>query len=39
MLGITVQTRQQNVQQARIIPRHGFYVMEVIYEQAPFRRG
>jgi len=35
MLSITVETRQQNVQQDRIIPRHGFYVVEVIYEQAP----
>jgi putative transposase len=37
MLGITVQTKQQNVQQARIVPRHGFYVVEVIYEQAPIQ--
>jgi putative transposase len=35
MLSITVATRRTNVQQARIIPRHGFYVVEVIYEQAP----
>jgi len=34
MLGITLQTRQQNVQQVRIVPRDGFYVVEVIYEQA-----
>jgi putative transposase len=34
MLGITVQTKQQNIQQARIVPRQGFYVVEVIYEQA-----
>jgi IS605 OrfB family transposase len=36
-LGITVQTRQENVQQVRIIPRtrSGFYVVEVIYERAP----
>jgi putative transposase len=37
MLGITVQTKQQHVQQVRIIPRPrgGFYVVEVIYEQDP----
>jgi IS605 OrfB family transposase len=34
-LGITVQTRQSTVQQVRIIPRIGFYVIEVIYERAP----
>jgi putative transposase len=35
MLGITVQTRQSNVQQVRIIPRSGFYVVEVTYECEP----
>jgi putative transposase len=35
MLGITVQSSQQNVQQVRIVPRTEFYVVEVIYEQAP----
>src|SRR5258708_899216 len=35
MLGITVQTQQGNVQQVRIIPRIGFYVVEVIYEREP----
>jgi putative transposase len=35
MLGITVETKRENVQQVRIIPRTGFYVVEVIYEQAP----
>jgi putative transposase len=36
-LNITVQTKQQNVQQVRIIPRtrSGFYVVEVIYEREP----
>jgi IS605 OrfB family transposase len=34
-LDITVQTRQSNIQQVRIIPRIGFYVVEVIYEQEP----
>lgn len=35
MLGIAVQTKQNNVQQVRIIPRHGFYMVEVIYERDP----
>jgi putative transposase len=35
MLGIIVQTKRQNVQQVRIVPRPGFYVVEVVYEQAP----
>jgi len=35
MLGISVKTKQQHIQQVRIIPRIGFYVVEVIYEQAP----
>jgi putative transposase len=37
MLGITVQTRPppHTIQQVRIIPRTGFYVVEVIYERAP----
>jgi putative transposase len=33
-LPIEVQTRQRNVDQVRIVPRHGFYVVEVVYEQA-----
>jgi putative transposase len=37
MLGITVQTRRQHIQQARIVPRHGYYVVEVIYEQEPIQ--
>jgi len=32
MLGIRVKTKQQTVQQVRIIPRISFYVVEVIYE-------
>lgn len=32
-LGITVPTRQHNVKQVRIIPRHGHYVVEVVYER------
>jgi len=35
MLDITVRTKQQNVQQARIVPRHGYYVVEVVYEREP----
>jgi IS605 OrfB family transposase len=35
MLGITVQTQQQDVQHVRIIPRIGFYVVEVVYEREP----
>jgi len=35
MLSITVQTRQQTVQQVRIIPRIGFSVVEVIHEREP----
>lgn len=34
LLAIEVQTKQTNVQQVRIIPRCGFYVLEVVYEQA-----
>lgn len=32
-LGITVPTKQQNIKQVRIVPRHGHYVMEVVYER------
>jgi putative transposase len=35
MLGITVPTRQGTVQQVRIIPRSGFYIVEVLYEREP----
>jgi len=34
LLGIEVQTRQTNVQQVRIVPRCGFYMIEVVYERA-----
>ncbi len=34
-LSITVYTGRSNVQQVRIIPRSGCYVVEVIYEQEP----
>jgi putative transposase len=39
MLGITVKTRCKSVQQVRVIPRIGFYVVEVIYEQEPILAG
>ena len=35
MLSVSVKTKQQNIQQARIIPRIGYYVVEVVYEQEP----
>nr|BBH87408.1 transposase [Thermosporothrix sp. COM3] len=34
-LPIRIKTNHQNVDQVRIIPRHGFYVVEVVYEQEP----
>jgi len=34
-LGISIGTRQTTVQQARIVPRKGYYVVEVIYEREP----
>src|SRR5713226_714420 len=33
MLPIEVKTRQTNIDQVRIVPRHGYYVVEVIYER------
>ena len=33
LLGIEVQTKQTAVQQVRIVPRCGYYVVEVVYEQ------
>jgi putative transposase len=35
LLGITVQTRQQDVQQVRIIARIGYYGVEVVYAREP----
>lgn len=32
-LGIEVETKQTNVKQVRIVPRHGYYVVEVVYER------
>ena len=34
MLSIEVQTKHKDVDQVRIVPRKGFYVVEVIYEKA-----
>ena len=33
MLAIEVQTKHKDVDQVRIVPRSGFYVVEVVYEQ------
>ncbi len=33
-LNIEVQTAQRRVKQARIVPRAGYYVVEIVYEQA-----
>jgi putative transposase len=35
MLPITVKTKQQSIDQVRIVPKKGFYVVEVIYEREP----
>jgi IS605 OrfB family transposase len=32
-LSITVETKQKDVDQVRIVPRKGFYVIEIVYEQ------
>lgn len=32
-LGITIQTKQSSVKQVRIVPRKGYYVVEVVYER------
>ena len=34
-LPICIKTSHQNVDQVRVIPRHGFYVVEAVYEQKP----
>src|SRR5215470_12468536 len=34
-LAITVQTKQRNVKQVRIVPRNGYYVVEVVYGREP----
>jgi putative transposase len=33
-LSISVKTKQKDIDQVRIVPRKGFYVVEVVYEQA-----
>ena len=33
LLGIEVQTKQTNIQQVRIVPHCGFYMVEVVYER------
>ncbi len=32
-LGITIHTKQQHIKQVRIVPRKGYYVVEVVYER------
>jgi len=34
-LALTIQTQQKTIDQVRIVPRHGYYVVEVVYEKAP----
>src|SRR2546423_812265 len=34
-LGIEIPTKHKKVKQVRIIPRHGFYVVEAVYEREP----
>jgi IS605 OrfB family transposase len=36
-LPIEVQTRQQSIDQVRIVPRNGYYVVEVIYSKDPIQ--
>jgi putative transposase len=36
-LAITVKTKQQRIKQVRIVPRRGFYVVEVVYEREPIQ--
>ena len=35
MLPIEVQTKQKDINQVRIVPRNGFYVVEVVYKKEP----
>lgn len=35
MLPISVKTKQKDIDQVRIIPRNGYYMVEVIYEKEP----
>lgn len=34
-LAITVKTKQQSIKQVRIVPKNGYYVVEVVYERVP----
>jgi putative transposase len=34
-LGISIRTKQATIKQARIVPRSGYYVVEVVYEREP----
>ncbi|MBA2678697.1 MAG: IS200/IS605 family element transposase accessory protein TnpB [Ktedonobacteraceae bacterium] len=36
-LAISVQTQQQHIDQVRIVPRHGHYVVEVVYSKDPIQ--
>jgi putative transposase len=36
-LAITVRTKQQSIKQVRIVPKNGFYVVEVVYEREPIQ--
>jgi putative transposase len=36
-LAITVKTKQQSIMQVRIVPKNGFYVVEVVYKRDPIR--
>lgn len=36
-LPITIKTQQPNIDQVRIVPRKGYYVVEVIYTKAPIQ--
>jgi putative transposase len=37
MLPITVKTKQKTIHQVRIVPRKGFYVVEVVYTKEPIQ--
>ncbi len=36
-LPITIKSQQQNIDQVRIIPRNGYYVVEVVYSKKPIQ--
>src|SRR5712692_10094780 len=37
MLPISIKTRQKDIAQVRIVPKKGFYVVEVVYEREPIQ--